>query len=111
MRYLNEWKAAWSWSLLLLALWLIFPDQALAGSATISEFSGPIDKVTNTLSGPIAQGVTIVGFLSLGIYFIINKEDLSGVAKSFLTLVIALCFVGFAIPIANNFFSFSGALI
>lgn len=92
-----------------LALFFVFPDQALATG--ISEFTGPVDKVMETLTGPVGKAVAIIGMALCGFYFITNKEDISGGAKSLLGVVFGICFIAFAAPIVNSVFSFTGAII
>jgi type IV secretion system protein VirB2 len=100
---------AWSLSLGLLALRLILPAQALAGG--IGEFSGPIDKVMETITGPIGKSVAVIGLALCGYQFIHNKEDLAGGAKAMLGVVFGICFIALAAPVVNSLFSFSGAVI
>jgi Type IV secretory pathway, VirB2 components (pilins) len=93
-----------------LALVFIFPDLALA-SGGIAEFTGPMEKVMNTITGPVGKVVAVVGIALCGFYFITNKEDISGGAKSLLGVVFGICFIALALPIVNAVFSFSGAVI
>lgn len=93
-----------------LASILFCPDSALA-SAGIDQFTGPVDKVVNTLTGPVGKAVSIIGMAICGFVFITQKEDISGGAKSLLGVVFGICFIAFASPIVNSVFSFSGALI
>lgn len=98
-----------AWPLMLSAIFMIFPDQALASG--ISEFTGPVEKVMNTLTGPVGKAVAIIGMALCGYYFINNKEDIAGGAKALLGVVFGICFIAFAMPIVNSIFSFSGAVI
>lgn len=93
-----------------LALVIFFPDPALASNG-ISEFTGPVDKVVNTITGPVGKAVAIIGMAICGYVFITQKEDISGGAKSLLGVVFGICFIAFAAPIVNSVFSFSGAVI
>jgi len=94
---------------LLLILWLVFPKQALAGG--IGEFAGPIDRVMETITGPVGKSVSIIGLALCGYYFITNKEDIAGGAKALLGMVMGICFIALAAPVVNNLFSFSGAVV
>ena len=96
--------------LLALTAFFFFPDQALA-SGGISEFTGPVDKVVNTITGPVGKAVAIIGMAICGFVFITQKEDMAGGAKSLLAVVFGICFIAFAAPIVNSVFSFSGAVI
>lgn len=101
---------ALAWPLLLLAVFMIFPEMAQASDG-IGEFTGPVEKVMNTITGPVGKAVAIVGMALCGYYFINNKEDIAGGAKALLGVVFGICFIAFALPIVNSVFSFSGAVI
>ena len=94
----------WAW-----VIWLIFPNNALAGG--IDEFSGPIEKVMQTINGPVGKSVAICGVAFCGYQFIINKEDLTGGFKALLGVVFGICFIALSIPVVNKLFTFSGAVI
>jgi len=96
--------------LFILAVFLILPDCALA-STGIDEFTGAVDKVMNTLTGPVGKSVAIIGMALCGFYFINNKEDIAGGAKALLGVVFGICFIALAAPIVNSVFSFSGAVM
>lgn len=91
-------------------VFLALPDTALA-SGGIGEFTGPVEKVMNTITGPVGKSVAIIGMALCGFYFITNKEDISGGAKALLSIVFGICFIAFSAPIVNSVFSFSGAVI
>jgi type IV secretion system protein VirB2 len=83
--------ATWSRSLFLcFAVWLVFADQAQAGG--IGDFAGPIEKVMETITGPVGKAVAIIGMALSGYYFITNKEDIAGGAKALLGTVFGICF-------------------
>jgi type IV secretion system protein VirB2 len=102
--------AGWLSSLGVFTFFLLFADQALA-SGGIGEFTGPVEAVMNTITGPVGKAVAIIGMALCGFYFITNKEDISGGAKALLGIVFGICFIAFAAPIVNSVFSFSGALL
>jgi type IV secretion system protein VirB2 len=93
-----------------LIITLFLSDQAFATNG-IGEFTGPIDAVMNTITGPVGKSVAIIGMALCGYYFITNKEDISGGAKALLGIVFGICFIAFASPIVNSLFDFTGALI
>lgn len=92
-----------------LALPLAIPEIAAAGG--ITEFSDPLEKVVNTVTGPAGKWISIVAMALCGVIFILNKDDLSGGFKLLLQVVFGVSFIAFASSIVNNMFSFSGALI
>lgn len=99
--------------LFLLAVLLILalvPETVLA-SGGISEFSDPLEKVVNTITGPAGKFISIVAMAICGVIFIMNKDDLSGGFKLLLGVVFGISFIAFASGIVNSLFSFSGAVI
>ncbi len=89
---------------------LMLPDLALA-SGGIGEFSAPLEKVMNTVTGPAGKAISIVAMALCGLVFIMNKDDLSGGFKLLLGVVFGISFIAFASSIVNSVFSFSGAVI
>jgi len=96
-------------SLLLLSI-LVVPELASA-SGGITEFSSPLEKVVNTVTGPAGKWISIVAMALCGVIFILNKDDLSGGFKLLLQVVFGISFIAFATSIVNSVFSFSGAVI
>lgn len=97
------------WGLAALCL-LAFPDLA-AASGGITEFSSPLERVVNTITGPAGKWISIVAMALCGVIFIMNKDDISGGFKLLLSVVFGISFIAFAASIVNSVFSFSGAVI
>ena len=57
-----------------LALCLCFPDIA-AASGGITEFSSPLERVVNTITGPAGKWISIVAMALCGVIFIMNKNE------------------------------------
>ncbi|MBB5142159.1 TrbC/VirB2 family protein [Desulfovibrio intestinalis] len=89
---------------------LCFPDIVVA-SGGITEFSSPLERVVNTITGPAGKWISIVAMALCGVIFIMNKDDISGGFKLLLSVVFGISFIAFAASIVNSVFSFSGAVI
>ena len=109
INFLRSFFRVWAWPLGLLLHGLIFTDLAQAGG--IEEFSGPVQKVVDTITGPVGKIVAIAGVCFCGYQFIFNKEDIVGGSKALLGVVFGICFIALAAPVVNKLFSFSGAVI
>jgi len=96
--------------ILLVAIVLTLPELAQA-SGGITEFSGPLEKVVGTITGPAGRWVSIVAMALCGVLYIFNKDDLTGGFKLLLGVVFGISFIAFAASIVDNIFSFSGAVI
>ena len=94
----------------LAALSLLLPEFAWA-SGGITEFSGPLEKVVGTITGPAGKWISLVAMALCGVIFIINKDDISGGFKLLLSVVFGISFIAFAASIVNSVFTFSGAVI
>jgi len=95
---------------LLVALVLTLPELAQA-SGGITEFSGPLEKVVGTITGPAGRWISIVAMALCGVLYVMNKDDLTGAFKLLLGVVFGISFIAFAASIVDNIFSFSGAVI
>ena len=74
----------------LAALGLLAAPRKLFASGGISEFSAPLEKVMNTITGPAGKTISIVAMALCGLVFIMNKDDLSGGFKLLLGVVFGI---------------------
>jgi type IV secretion system protein VirB2 len=95
----------------LLLLLIVVTPEIVSASGGITEFSSPLEKVVQTITGPAGKWVSIVAMALCGVVFILNKDDLSGGFKLLLQVVFGISFIAFATSIVNSVFSFSGAII
>ena len=93
-----------------LILSFIIISESLA-SGGITQFSSPLEKVVNTITGDAGKFISVIGMAICGLVYIYNKEDISGGVKLLLNVVFAISFIAFATNIVTAVFSFSGALI
>lgn len=61
--------------LALAALCLLACPDLAAASGGITEFSSPLEKVVNTITGPAGKWISIVAMAICGIIFIMNKNE------------------------------------
>ncbi len=95
---------------LALAFSMIFTPEAFA-SGGITEFSSPLEKVVNTITGDAGKWISITAMGICGMIFIMNKDDISGGFKLLLGVVFGISFIAFASNIVTSVFTFSGAVI
>ena len=67
--------------LALLSLSLCLPDIA-AASGGITEFSSPLEKVVNTITGPAGKWISIVAMALCGVIFIMNNNAIPSLSMS-----------------------------
>lgn len=90
---------------------LAFVPETVLASGGITEFSDPLEKVVNTITGPVGKLVSIAAMALCGVIFILNKDDMTGAMKLLLGVVFGISFICFASGIVNSIFSFNGAII
>ena len=89
---------------------LLDPGSAFA-SGGISEFSSPLEKVVNTVTGTAGKLISIAAMAIAGIMYLFSRDDISGGFKLLLQVVMGISIVCFAGGVVNSVFSFSGALV
>lgn len=94
------------------AAFMAFVPEAAFASGGISDFSGPFEKVMETITGPWGRIVSIAGMAICGVVFIFNRQDMGEGFKMMLQVVFGICFICFAATIVDALFGgFSGAVI
>ena len=89
---------------------ILLPFPALA-TAGITEFGGPLEAFVETICGPAGKAVATLAIACVGVYFVMNRAEMSETAKHGLAVVFAICWIPWAPTIVNKLYSFSGALI
>ncbi len=90
------------------ALLLPFPAQASAG---ITEFGGPLETFVNTICGPGGKFIATLAIACVGVYFAMNRAEMTDIAKQGLAVIFAICWIPWAPTVVNKLFSFSGAML
>ena len=91
LRRLRAWSAA-------ALLFVLTAPAALAG--TNMPWDTPIQTLEHDLTGPFATGVSVIAFVAAGIALIFG-EELSGIIKKLLTIVVAISIIVFGNNILN----------
>lgn len=97
--------------LLVAGLFIAACPELAHASGGISEFTGPLEKVVNTITGPAGKFISIAAFGITFIIYLFNREDISGSFKLLLQVIMGIAGLAFAGSIVNSVFSFSGAVI
>lgn len=94
-----------------LALLLIAAPEHAQASSAIADFATPLQKVLDTITGPIGRIIAIAGVLICGVMLTMRNEEISEGMKGFLKTVFGICFIALAANIVDGIFSFSGAVV
>jgi len=92
------------------ALAVLAPVAAIAGTAQGLPWESPMEKVKDSLTGPIALGISIIALAAAGAALVFGGE-LSEFTRKIIMLVMALALLVAGSSIMTNLFSASGALI
>jgi len=96
--------------LLALICLALLPETALAGG--ISEFAGPIQKLTDTLQGPAGRVICVFMMVICAVgYFFSRGEEIAGIWKTALGVIMLITIVSFGDQIVGGLFSFKGATV
>lgn len=89
---------------------IVLPEVASAGSAQGLPWESPLTKIKDSLSGPVALGVSTVGVIMCGLGLVFGGEMNDFVRK----IIVLVMVIGLAVA-ANSFmttmFAASGAMI
>ncbi|CCO22289.1 TrbC/VirB2 family protein [Maridesulfovibrio hydrothermalis] len=98
--------------LLLLAMTaiVVIPEPALA-STTISQFNTPFENFVGLLTGPVGKFMSIGGMAGVGLLYVFQREEITGIMRTALGVVFAICFIAFSTTIVENGWTFSGAVL
>lgn len=81
------------------ALGSLVTQAAHAGGAL--PWDGPITTLVNNLTGPVATGISTVAFLAAGAALIFGGDDLGGIAKKLLYVVLGVALIVFGANFLN----------
>lgn len=95
---------------LLITALVLFPDNAFA-SGGIDEFTRPLQKFVDLLSGAWAKAIATISFVIAGAALALFKKAIDEQMQTVLYIIMGLCVVLAGGPMVINFFGFSGALI
>ena len=79
-----------------------------SGSGTLP-WDGPIQTLTNNLTGPVATAISIVAFLAAGAALVFG-EELGGIAKKALYVVLGISMIVFGAQFMGDL-GITGALV
>lgn len=93
-----------------LFLFSVFPSLVHA-SSTGMPWESPVEKVVNSITGPIAFGIAVLGIVAAGGTLIFGNADLSGFIKMLIGVVLVIAFIVLAVNILSSVFGISSTLV
>ena len=89
---------------------IVFPDQALASSTTGLAWESPLQRIKDSISGPVAFAISLLGIVGGGAALIFGGE-INDFIRKIIMLVLVISFVVSANSILSTLFQTSGAII
>lgn len=89
---------------------LLLPTFAHA-SNTGMPWESPLEKIVNSITGPVAFGVSVMGIVAAGAGLIFGNNDMSGFIKILVGIVMVIAFIVFAVNILSSVFGVSSTII
>lgn len=80
------------------------------GSGTAMPWEGGLATISNSLQGPVAYAVAIIGFIVAGIGFVIQGE-MTGIMKKLVQAVMGIAVLLSVVSLISTFFGVSAAVI
>ncbi len=68
-------------------------------------------KIVNSVTGPVAFGISVLGVVAAGISLIFNNNDMSGFVKMLAGLALIISLIVFAVNLLSSVFGVSSTLI
>jgi type IV secretion system protein VirB2 len=104
-------RAALFWTLVLLALIVLFPALAQAASTGGSglEWETPLQKIRDSVTGPVAYAISLLGIVVTGAILVFGGE-INEFVRRIIMLVLVISLMVFAADLLNTLFN-KGAVI
>ena len=104
-------RAALFWTLVLLALIVLFPALAHAASTGGSglEWETPLQKIRDSVTGPVAYAISLLGIVVTGAILVFGGE-INEFVRRLIMLVLVISLMVFAADLLNTLFN-KGAVI
>lgn len=80
-------------------------------SNTGMPWESPLEKIVNSITGPVAFGVSVLGIVAAGIGLIFNNNDMSGFVKLLAGLALVISLIVFATNLLSTVFGVSSTLV
>lgn len=96
--------------ILLITLLLLVVGVELSASSTGLPWEGPLTKIVNSVTGPIAFGISVIAVVAAGAMLIFGGE-ISGFLKAIIIIALVVSLIVLAVNVMSSVFGVSSALI
>lgn len=95
---------------LMLGLLMLLPELAWASSSSGMPWEGPLSKVVDSITGPVAFGISVLAIASAGIALAFGGQ-LDGFIQKLVILALVIALIVFATNALSAIFGISGSLV
>lgn len=110
MSRISSIRRLYPFALLALALWVLLMEPAVASNVGTMPWETPLEKVKNSLTGPVAMIISLLGVAVAGVSLIFGAE-FSDFTRRLIMLVLVIGLLVSASSILTTLFGVSGALV
>jgi len=96
--------------IILLAIVLFSPELMAAGAGGSMPWEGPLNTIVQSITGPVAFGISVIGIVSAGAMLIFGGE-IGQFLKSAIILVLVIALIVMATQFLSSAFGIGAALI
>lgn len=106
----SKWKTSYTLFLCLLGLFIIFPDLAHASSDSGMPWEGPLQKIVDSVTGPVAFGISVLGIVVAGLGLAFGGQ-LDGFIQKIAILSLVISLIVFAVNAMSSIFGISSSVV
>jgi len=89
---------------------LLSPDVFASTGGGSLPWEGPLDKIVQSIKGPVAFGISVIAIVGAGVGLIMGQE-ISGFLKAAIMLALVISLIVLAVNVLSGAFGISGALL
>lgn len=95
---------------LMLGMLMLLPELAWASSSSGMPWEGPLGKVVDSITGPVAFGISTLGVAAAGFSLAFGGQ-LEGFVQKILIISLVIALILFAVNVLSALFGVSGSLV
>lgn len=97
-------------SIILLSVFVIFPDLAIASSSSGMPWEDPLSKVVDSITGPVAFGISVLGVVVAGMSLAFGGQ-LDGFIQKIAILALVIAVIVMATNVMSALFGVSSTVV
>lgn len=107
---MKNWSTSFAFFLCLLSVFVLFPNLAHASSNSGMPWEDPLTKVVDSITGPVAFGVSVLGVVVAGLSLAFGGQ-LEGFVQKIAILALVISLIVFATNVLSSVFGISSSVV